>query len=311
MRGRGSSRAFTLIELLVVVAIIAVLAALLFPSLRTARYRGKVSACSSNLRQIVAGLSAYASDNNGWYPQRGTIRNSFTQLNGGTIFNIVPIITPYYGGTLDVFNCPVLPSKRLTNVATAVNSTYALFFNSFGTEPTPAVQMGGLGPRSTQYDVNGKAISTGGMDYYYGSGNATMNITAYFAPLGGLMRKVGDAWRRTASDTYFNLIAADMTINYGGSPSYNRRVNHHEFSPEFRYPEVTVNMFGNVTGTNFWWATPSGSQIYPPMSGNFAAGDGSVRSYQIPRGVGANGTMPSSKFTSVANQVVPLDFQVK
>ncbi len=61
---------FTLIELLVVVAIIAVLASLLMPALRSARKSAMTVACASNLRQIGIGLTSYAGDADGWYPYR-------------------------------------------------------------------------------------------------------------------------------------------------------------------------------------------------------------------------------------------------
>ena len=57
---------FTLIELLVVIAIIALLAAILLPALNSARERGRVANCTSNLKQMGTCLMMYAGDNDDW-----------------------------------------------------------------------------------------------------------------------------------------------------------------------------------------------------------------------------------------------------
>jgi prepilin-type N-terminal cleavage/methylation domain-containing protein/prepilin-type processing-associated H-X9-DG protein len=59
-------RAFTLIELLVVVAIIAILMAILLPSLGRARDNAKLSVCASNLRMLNIAATAYTNDNNAY-----------------------------------------------------------------------------------------------------------------------------------------------------------------------------------------------------------------------------------------------------
>jgi prepilin-type N-terminal cleavage/methylation domain-containing protein/prepilin-type processing-associated H-X9-DG protein len=59
---------FTLIELLVVVAIIAILLAILLPSMSMARETARKVSCASNLQQISKALQMYADDYNDLYP---------------------------------------------------------------------------------------------------------------------------------------------------------------------------------------------------------------------------------------------------
>jgi prepilin-type N-terminal cleavage/methylation domain-containing protein len=65
---RGSGAAFTLVELLVVIGIIAVLIAILLPSLGKAREQAKRTACLSNLRQVHQAFMLYALDNRDQVP---------------------------------------------------------------------------------------------------------------------------------------------------------------------------------------------------------------------------------------------------
>ena len=65
---RGKGPAFTLIELLVVIAIVAILAALLLPTLARAKQKANQANCISNLKQFAYSISMYTQDFNDSLP---------------------------------------------------------------------------------------------------------------------------------------------------------------------------------------------------------------------------------------------------
>jgi prepilin-type N-terminal cleavage/methylation domain-containing protein/prepilin-type processing-associated H-X9-DG protein len=74
-------RGFTLIEVLVVVAIIALLIAILLPSLARVRYQAKNIACRANMHDLGQAFNMYADQYKGFYPAGPfQIRDSFQQL---------------------------------------------------------------------------------------------------------------------------------------------------------------------------------------------------------------------------------------
>src|SRR6476646_7372573 len=81
-------RGCTLVELLVVIGIIAVLIAILLPSLNAARKEAKKTLCLSNLRQIGIALAGYTGENNGSYPAHGNWGNMMGKKGTSTYYDI-------------------------------------------------------------------------------------------------------------------------------------------------------------------------------------------------------------------------------
>jgi prepilin-type N-terminal cleavage/methylation domain-containing protein len=61
-------KGFTLIELLVVIAIIAVLVAMLLPTLSKAREQARIVQCMSGARQVHLAVESYCHDHKGYFP---------------------------------------------------------------------------------------------------------------------------------------------------------------------------------------------------------------------------------------------------
>lgn len=124
------SSAFTLIELLTVIAIIGILAAIIIPTVGKVRQSARTSVCVSNLRQIGAGLFAYASDNRDslpvqyWHnsnsaPPALRLSNGKTEVNAaanglGFLAGFgylggnggITALSGYPGGKPEVLHCP-------------------------------------------------------------------------------------------------------------------------------------------------------------------------------------------------------------
>jgi prepilin-type N-terminal cleavage/methylation domain-containing protein len=118
-------KAFTLIELLVVIAIIALLLAILMPSLRMVKRQAKLVVCGSNQRQLVFGLVAYTNNNDGKLPPspskvpgvKGAYHRPFElNWNRNQVGRVDRATYDYAGEFLasylpdvEVFNCPLAP----------------------------------------------------------------------------------------------------------------------------------------------------------------------------------------------------------
>jgi prepilin-type N-terminal cleavage/methylation domain-containing protein len=128
---------FTLIELLVVIAIIAILAALLLPSLNSGRILAKRISCASNMRQCGVLFTAYCGDNNDMTPDLDCYRQ--WELASGLSYVAAATIPSTWQRTIKgLFLCPgFVPSTQCD----FFNNSYPL---TYGSSPASDPSGGGV-----------------------------------------------------------------------------------------------------------------------------------------------------------------------
>jgi prepilin-type N-terminal cleavage/methylation domain-containing protein/prepilin-type processing-associated H-X9-DG protein len=110
MKNTNTNRGFTLIELLVTIAIISILASILFPVFARARENARRASCMSNLKQFGLAMMMYVQDYDETYPKAvsdgmGSNPPGGAQNIGGNSWCWQQILYPYHK-SLQIFYCP-------------------------------------------------------------------------------------------------------------------------------------------------------------------------------------------------------------
>ncbi|MHB1460281.1 MAG: prepilin-type N-terminal cleavage/methylation domain-containing protein [Armatimonadota bacterium] len=117
-----NNRGFTMVELLTVIAIIAILAAILFPVFSTAREKARQASCMANMNQIQQSLKMYKLDER-VYPEM-LVGPVFTNNNGSLMeFSRIQygFLMKAYVKDHTIFHCPNNTSRSGFDVTPEMN----------------------------------------------------------------------------------------------------------------------------------------------------------------------------------------------
>ncbi|MGQ9729867.1 MAG: prepilin-type N-terminal cleavage/methylation domain-containing protein [Candidatus Zipacnadales bacterium] len=118
---RQANWGFTLVEVLVVLAVMAVLAGLVWPVLGVARQKSWEAICGSNLHQTGLALEMYLQDHDEVFPV------SYVANPGGPYISWREMIQPYLRDTA-VLRCPAAEPRgeKMAELRPELRATYAL-----------------------------------------------------------------------------------------------------------------------------------------------------------------------------------------
>ncbi len=196
--GKGKRCGFTLIELLVVVSILALLLAILLPSLRGAKRVASQTACAAGLRGIGQGLRMYLNENNDLLPVVVTlpsIPNSFETDRPRLVDTLDPYLQKTDGsssGAGSVWQCPSDTPGKSRRGAPNANKTY---------------------------------FETEGSSYVFN----TFEIYRFMNDEGGFL-----GFKNLKQTTMYNLVRKERAIRfYGGQPAEEQVWLVQDYVPEF------------------------------------------------------------------------------
>lgn len=200
--------AFTLVELLVVVALVATLAAMLFPVFVQAKGAAKGTGCVGNLRSIGLGVGLYCSDNESRYPLAVDPSRRYSQVEPlrKDLPLLSSVLVPYVRAR-NSWRCPIdsgVPPLRPENDDQAamimLAGTSPSVFERYGSSYSYDDRLGteGVTDPPTLYDPE-----------------ARVEHGASEVPI---VQDLSDQWHGTQADPKANVLFADGHLRVVGWP---------------------------------------------------------------------------------------------
>lgn len=242
-------KAFTLIELLVVVAIIALLIAILLPSLAKAREQAKRSVCASNLKQIYTAMYEYSGDNKGTFPRVG-IGKGVTDTKISLMSGDVNIGT-YAKDRINVTEGDIDLVWPDDNITPFVNSNLWLLVRGDFAEANIFRCPSDPDNKNWDFDMDDTTGGTGnegvGPEYFWSfpfkgwrdsRTNAELSFS-FIQPWGvfGDGRNIGQVW---GPDTDARVVLA------GDQNSGGKEDDYANFNPTYRETDDSIPNYGNM-----------------------------------------------------------------
>jgi prepilin-type N-terminal cleavage/methylation domain-containing protein/prepilin-type processing-associated H-X9-DG protein len=241
---------FTLMELLVVIAIIAMLLAILMPTLSKIKQLAKLTICGSNLRQIAIGLNTHASEHDNKYLEREV---GFPRLAARKIGGKVPqpdlrgLIVNYISSDAEgLLHCPAVRANKAetepgilfdavyrSHITAEDESRWANYFTIASFDPDSGMSYGGEPAYMMTYNIFAGLKDDGS----YGGG-----IGYDWTYSGNTLNNSCPKYQGSARD----VIASDMQERWSASADTLSRSNHSKYwergdSPEDRIDFVSSN----------------------------------------------------------------------
>lgn len=250
----NSKHGFTLIELLVVISIIALLIALLLPSLQKMRYQARTVVCAASLRQVGIGVTAYSVDQRSWYPYNGARDLDELEFSGqyypnaerpwmiksNGYFDLEKLLKPYFSSNLgEAFLCAHMKSLWLEKTGSV----------------DPWYMSTGSGGSQVSYAMYFNRVSKNYVD-------EPMQVAGEGWVPGSYLQNSG-----VSAKSRIHALASDAVFQWGG----NGVVSNH---PSPYGPSSQVTSTGRIANGG-----GSGYISQTPGTGNYLLDDGSVQFY--------------------------------